>query len=75
MINKSIFVLQRFFQRILQDRITHNSLEHCKFSLTAKVQSTNTRIRRADGRTRSVNTYNGMMPGPLMIVCQERLLI
>ena len=42
-----------------------------QFTLTARVQSTGPSGRRADGRVRPVITYNGQLPGPLLVVCED----
>ena len=47
----------------------------CFFKLTAHLQWTNHKDRQADGRLRSVITYNGKLPGPLLVVCQDDIVI
>merc|ERR1719430_885615 len=43
----------------------------CNFTLTTELQETNQPGRQADGRVRYVTTYNGKLPGPLLVVCQD----
>ena len=42
----------------------------CQFFLTTELLKTDTDGRRADGRVRPVATYNGLLPGPLLVVCE-----
>ena len=49
-----------------------NDPKICHFQLVAEVGWTadNPNLRGADGRNRSVLTYNGQLPGPLLVVCE-----
>ncbi len=42
----------------------------CNFNLVARDQLTDAPQRMADGRKRTVLTYNGQIPGPLLVVCE-----
>ena len=46
----------------------------CEFSLTSKQQRTDRPGRLADGRHRDVNTFNGQLPGPTLVVCQDDIV-
>jgi len=47
-----------------------NQEKTCHFTLTTELLKTDTDGRRADGRVRPVTTYNGLLPGPLLVVCE-----
>ena len=42
----------------------------CYFHFVARDQQTDAPQRMADGRLRTVLTYNGQIPGPLLVVCE-----
>ena len=47
----------------------------CIFTLVARDQFTDDPRRIADGRLRTVLTYNNQLPGPLLVVCEEDTVI
>ena len=47
----------------------------CLFSLVARDQFTDDPRRLADGRNRSVLTYNDQLPGPVLVVCEDDIVV
>lgn len=46
----------------------------CRFRLEARLEHSNSPGRLADGRNRPVDTFNGIIPGPLLVVCQDDIV-
>jgi FtsP/CotA-like multicopper oxidase with cupredoxin domain len=54
-----------------QDRdCSTSSPRKCVFNFTLEATQTDEDGRRADGRLRSVLTYNGRLPGPPLVICE-----
>ena len=46
----------------------------CSFTLTAEEKFTDHPDRQADGQMRNIFTYNGKLPGPLLVVCEDDIV-
>merc|ERR1719320_2161245 len=62
-----LIVSEKIIHETENAALTHTSYQ---FTLTTELLKTDTDGRRADGRVRPVTTYNGLLPGPLLVVCE-----